>query len=468
VPVFTALLLGEETEAARRTFRALLTFITVAFGAISLGLFALTWTPFGKVLAPEHVEPRFIELYLRILRILLVAQFVFVIGGVFAGTFNALRRFLLFAVQPVLYNIGVILFGILGHNRGIEWQAWGALFGAGVGTFCVMIPAALRSGLSLAPLWEPKNEGVQRVLRSLGPIVLGLASGQIIALNLPRFFAKALDVGAVTSLDNANKLMQVPLDLLASSAAVALLPTLSRLWIEKSDGEMKRDFGLALKRNIRAMLFATAMLLALAPSLVALTLQNGKFSPKDAEATATVLRCYALCLPALGAQQLLARGFYASERGAKVLGIGAFAMALFFPLGWLGTKLSLPGGAGLALAAAISTSVLSVLLAVKLRVEWGTLGAKHLPQSVFRSLVMAVAAGVLSGLVAHLAGNLAAPWSTEQTPWLVKILARLVVFGLGAGTGLLIWKLLSPKPIQTVVERTNPQMNIDKSTDIPR
>lgn len=447
VPVFTGLLTGGQGEEARRTFRALLTLIVVVFGAVSLVLLGLTWTPLGTLLAPGKA-PENVHLYLRILRVLLVAQWLFVVGGVFAGTFNALRRFLLFAIQPVLYNVGIMLFGFLGGRLGwsIEAQAWGALAGAALGTFCVMVPFALSNGLSLTPLWDIKNEGVRRVASSFAPIVLGLASGQIIALNLPRAFGRLVGSGDTTSLDAANRLMQVPLDLLASSAAVALLPTLSRLWVEDKVPDMKREFGLALKRNLRAMLFSSAMLLALAPSLVALTLQNGKFSAHDARDTAYVLRCFALCLPALGAQQLLARGFYATNQGKQVIGVGALAMALFFPLGWLGTLLHLPGGAGLALAAAVSTLVLSGVLARKLWVQWGgTLGAKNLPQSVFRSLVVALAAGVLSGMVAHLAGHLAASFDSDQTPQLARLLARVIVFGLGAGTGLSIWKLLAPK-----------------------
>jgi len=454
VPVFTKLLTSGQEEEAKRTFRALLWLIIGGFGAISLGLLALTWTPLGRLLAPGHT-PEDVTLYLRILRILLVAQWLFVVGGAFAGTFNALRRFLLFAVQPVLYNVGIMVFGILGgkFHWGIEAQAWGALIGAGVGTLGVMVPFALQNGLSLAPLWDIQNEGVRRVGASFAPIVLGLASGQIIALNLPRAFGKLVGAGGTTSLDAANRLMQVPLDLLASSAAVALLPTLSRLWIEDAVPDMKREFGLALKRNIRAMLFSCAMLLALAPSLVALALEHGKFGARDASETALVLRCYALCLPALGAQQLLARGFYATNQGREVVGIGALSMLLFFPLGFLGTRLPLPAGAGLALAAGASCSVLSGVLARKLWVQWGeTFGANNLLPSVFRSLVIAGAAGVLSALVAYLAGGIEAPLAESNSSHLVKVVARAVVLSLGAGTGACVWKLLSPSP-HTSTER---------------
>ena len=444
VPVFTSLLQGGEEDEARDTFRALLTLITTGFGAISLILLALTWTPVGRLLAPGTKEVD-VQLYLHTLRVLLIAQWVFVVGGIFAGTFNALRRFLLFSIQPVLFNLGIVIFGIIFRKSGIEFQAWGALFGALVGTLGIMIPAALANGLSLRPLWAPQKEGVKRVLSSLGPVVLGLASGQIIALNLPRAFGKLVGVGATTSLDNANILMQVPLDLLASSAAVALLPTLSRLWIDNDITEMRREFGLALKRNIRWMLFAMAMLWALSNPLVRLVLQHGKFKTADAHDTAFVVRCYALCLPALGAQQLLARGFYATNRGREVVGVGAFALALFFPLGFAGSQLNLPGGGGLALAAALTTSILSAVLARKLHVQWGTLGAKNLLQSVVRSFVCALIAGIFAWTAAHYAGQLTAHLERDTTPQLLRLIARTLVFGAGVVAGGGIWKVISPK-----------------------
>ncbi|WP_157947500.1 lipid II flippase MurJ [Abditibacterium utsteinense] len=452
VPVFTRLLTNGDSAGAQRTFRALLTLMLVGFGGVSLVLLALTWTPFGTLLAPDKVAPEFVGLYLHILRILLLAQFLFVVGGVFAGTFNALRLFWFQALQPVFYNCGVIIFGIWGARRGlathsgIEWQAWGALVGAFCGTVLMFVPAALKNGLQLRPLWDLRDEGVRRVAASFGPIVLGLASGQIIALNLPRAFAKFLPVSAFASLDSANRLMQVPLDLLASSAAVALLPTLSRLWVEEKPAEMRAAFNAALAKNVRLMLFATAMLIALAPFLVHLLLERGQFSARDGAETSFVLQCYALCLPALGAQQLLARAFYASERGRDVVGIGAFSMALFLIFGALSLPLQLPGGAGLALAAALATSVLSGLLALKLRAQWGEIGGVQLKKAALFGFVTAIIAAICARIVAGVGAHFLAPFDLETTPQLLKLGARTLTFGGGAAFGTAAWVALSKMP----------------------
>ena len=435
VPVFTRYLSSGETERARRTFRALLTLMLVGFGGITLILFGLTWTPLGTFFAPEKVGPANVEKYLLILRILLAAQWLFVVGGVFSGTFNALRLFWFPALQPVFYNVGIIVGGVLGARAGIEYQAWGALGSAFVGTIVMLAPAARHHGLSLRPLWDLADEGVRRVMVSLLPIFLGLASGQIIALNLPRFFGKAFPVGDITSLDNANRLMQVPLDLLASSAAVALFPTISRMFIQDEPDELRQTFDAALAKNIGAMLFSAAMLIVLARPLITLLLQRGAFSATDTAATALVLQCYALCLPALGAQQLLARGFFATDKPREPVVIGFIAMILFLALGAVAIQFPLQGGASLALAAALSTSVLSLLL-------WRSL-ARHLDldgkmalRAIVRGLFVAVLSGGVAAVGVLLVQSLVGGWDAGTLRLIGRVL--VVVVGGGLGTGLWI------------------------------
>ncbi len=436
VPVFTRYLSAGESERARRTFRALLTLMLVGFGGVTLVLFGLTWTPLGTFFAPEKVGPQNVEKYLIILRILLAAQWLFVVGGVFSGTFNALRLFWFPALQPVFYNVGIIVGGIWGADKGIEYQAWGALGGAFVGTIVMLAPAARHHGLSLRPLWDLADEGVRRVMVSLLPIFLGLASGQIIALNLPRFFGKAFPVGDITSLDNANRLMQVPLDLLASSAAVALFPTISRMFIQDEPDELRQTFDQALARNIGAMLFAAAMTIVLAHPLIALLLERGAFSAADTAATALVLQCYALCLPALGAQQLLARGFFATDRAREPVVIGFIAMVLFLALGALAIQFPLQGGASLALAAAVSTSALSLLLWRSLRRHLALDGQMAL-RALGRGLFVAIVAGALAAGGVWITQMLVGGWETGA----LKLVGRALVVVVGGGLGTGLWVL---------------------------
>ena len=445
VPVFTRYLSRNQTERARLTFRALLTLMFVGFGGLSLTLFALTFTPLGALLYPHNIGPQYLELFLTSLRILLIAQWLFVVGGVFSGTFNALRLFWFPALQPVFYNVGTIVGGIAGAPHGggighIEYQAWGALGGSFVGTVIMLAPAARHHGLSLRPLWDLGDEGVRRVAASLLPIFLGLASGQIIALNLPRALASLMDKGALSSLDYANRLMQVPLDLLASSVAVALFPTLSRLFIEDNPDELRRTFDAALARILSAMLFAMAMTIVLAPALVNLVFQSGKFKSADAHDTALALQCYALCLPALGAQQLLARGFFATDRAREPVGIGLFSMITFLILGLGATQIRLGGGASLALAAAISTSVLSLLLWRSLRKHLN-LDGKAALRALARGALIALASGGVAALGVLLTQSLVGGWDAG----VLRLVGRVLVVVVGGGLGTGLWIVAGKK-----------------------
>lgn len=440
VPVFTEYLARGDEAAARRTFRAMWTLLGTAFGLISLLLLALTYTSWGAKLAPQKVGPEYIQLYLRLLRVLLAAQFFFVLGGLFSGTLNALRLFWYPALQPVMFNCGIIIFGILlpyKFGMGIESQAWGALVGAIVGSLLIQMPAVLRNGLSLRPLWDLNDPGVRRVLKALLPIVFGLASGQIIALNLPRFFASyALPPADLPAIGYTNRLMQVPLDLLASGPAIALFPTLSLLSAQGNRAEMRLQLASALRRTLLLTLLATALLAALRFPLIHLLLEHGKFTKADTKYTSPVLLCYSLCIVGLGAQQMLARGFYALQDTRTPVYIGLGAMALFYAFGKLFMTLGPGGASGLALAAACATSLLAIAMWLALRAKFGGWDDKATLTILAKGGLAALAAYCAASYIAHYGIKWIMDWGWDslRTPSTLKISARagvLIAGGLG-------------------------------------
>lgn len=364
VPVFTNYLAQGDEAGARKTFRAMLTLLGTGAAILTLGLFAFTYTAWGALLAPAKVRPEVIELYLHTLRILLFAQFIFIVGGLFTGVLNALRLFWYPALQPVIFNLGIIVFGIALpklFGMGIESQAWGALAGAVIGSVFIQIPALKRNGLSLRPLWDLQDAGVREVLRSLLPIVFGLSSGQLIALILPKFFAAKMGGGDITALDNANRLMQVPLAVLAAGPAIALYPTLTLLWAQGNKSEFRAQVSLAIRRTMVLMLWATAMLMALRLPLIRLLLEHGAFTLENSKFTAQVLLFYAGGLIGLGTQQFLARGFYALGDTRTPVVTGIASMILFGVLGFFFVS----GGAAasaLALAATVSLLILAFMM----------------------------------------------------------------------------------------------------------
>jgi putative peptidoglycan lipid II flippase len=123
VPVFTGYLTKGEDEKAMRTFRVLMTY---------LGLLLLSLIVAFEVLAPQLVallfpgmvgdEQKF-TLTVRLVRILLPAQFFFVLGSLFTGALWSLRYFAEPQVQSVLYNLFILFGGILGAQFCAHWLA---------------------------------------------------------------------------------------------------------------------------------------------------------------------------------------------------------------------------------------------------------------------------------------------------------------------------------------------------------
>jgi len=439
VPVLSSLVAKGDHAAAQRTFRSMLTLLMLSFGALTVVLFALTYTPWGTLLAPQKVTPEIAELYLHILRILLLAQFIFVMGGLFSGTLNALRLFWYSALQPVVYNIGIIAFGIIlprTFGWGIESQAWGALAGAIVGSLFIQVSGILRNGFSLRPLWDLQDPGVREVLRTLLPIVFGLSSGQLIALTLPKFFAVGFHGGDITALDNANRLMQVPLAVLASGPAIALLPTLSILHSEGKTGAIRLQLASALRRVILLMLLATALLMGLRYPIVHLLLEHGKFGPQDTAFTAKVLFCYSFGVLGLGIQQILARGFYAMRNTTPPVIIGVATMVLYCVLAFIVVNLWPLGAMGLAGAAAFSLTLLGIAMALTLRRSLGGWDEGRTRDIFIKGLIAAVGAFIVAQVTSSFLMNVLAVYDTDQTRVMIKLIMRLIMLCGGAIAGI--------------------------------
>jgi Uncharacterized membrane protein, putative virulence factor len=108
-------------------------------------------------------------LTVRLVRILLPSQFFFVLGSLFTGALWSLRYFAEPQVQSVLYNLFILLGGILGAQfcahwlgKGIEGMAIGALTGAAVGAGLVQARKLRQVGMDFRPCFDWRDEGQGR------------------------------------------------------------------------------------------------------------------------------------------------------------------------------------------------------------------------------------------------------------------------------------------------------------------
>jgi len=373
VPVFTGYLTKGEDEKAMRTFRVLMTY---------LGLLLLSLIVTFEVLAPQLVallfpgmvgdEQKF-TLTVRLVRILLPAQFFFVLGSLFTGALWSLRYFAEPQVQSVLYNLFILFGGILGAQfcahwlgKGIEGMAIGALTGAAVGAGLVQARKLWQVGMDFRPCFDWRDEGARQVLKLVIPVVFSLSVTQINAIILPRSFSSLLPHGAATAVEMANRIMQLPVALFGASVGIALFPTLSALATKEAIDDLRRQVASGL-RTVLFMTVPTAVLMAvLREPIVALFFEYGRWKSSDTQATALALLFYSLGVPAMSCQQVLARGFYALRDTWTPVWVGLLSFALAFTLNAALVHSPLQQG-GLALAFSISAWFNITLLAILLR-----------------------------------------------------------------------------------------------------
>lgn len=371
VPVFTGYLVKGNHERAVRTFRVLFTTLATALLlAITIcWLYApqLTWLMFPGF----RNEPDTLTLTVKLTRIILPAQFFFVLSGLFWGALHSLRYFFIPALQPIIYNIGIITGGVIGYYTGIgvEGLAWGALIGAIAGVTAFQVPLLIRVGLRFGLLFDWHDEGMRRVFKLVIPVILGLAISQIYNIILPRSFGSLLPSGHTTAIEFANRIMQFPVALFAMSMGIALFPTLSALAAQVELIELRQRLALALRITLMLVIPSAMLLAIMREPIIRILLEHGEFTSQDTQATARALLFYCPAIIGMACQQLVARGFYALMDTITPVGVGIGCLALAWVLSYLFIGPLQQGGLALAasIASVTNASILFALLAQRLQ-----------------------------------------------------------------------------------------------------
>jgi len=319
-------------------------------------------------------------------------------------------RYALPAMAPLVLNGALIaaLVGLEVFGRDLDgvvamrWICLTILIAGGC-QWLLQLPGVRASGYPLAPVLHAGDGSVRRTMKGFAPALLGLAAVQL-NFALDQLLVRLLvDDSANTYTYLANRLLQLPLALVAMAAATGTLPLFARLAAERR----RREFDGVLERTCETTLLLTvaaaAGLYALARPVVQVLFEHGNFTAEDTAMLTSTLRGYLWCLPAASMASILtrARQSHGDLRGPALAAVAGIPINLVLDL------LLLPRfgvvGAGYATAAALSVQAL--LLGVGLRgLEIGApLRLVRLP----RILAPGLAAGAVGGLAGHLLGDAA-------------------------------------------------------------
>ncbi len=386
IPVFAEYLETRPEREAWRLAENVLSVVgaTMAFGCVILALLAPVVVP----LTVPGFSPEQTDLTIRLSRIMFLSPFFLGMSAVMGGILQATRRFIAFALAPVIYNLGII-FGalVLVPRIGMDGLAWGVVVGALL-HFSIQASVALRLGLRRIPLPSLKEDGVLRILRLMAPRTAGLAVSQL-NLVILLMFASTLPAGSVAVFNLANNLQSFPVNIIGISFAVAAFPLLSQYASRKEADVFSGVLVGTVKRILFLILPATALLFLLRAQAVRLVLGAGEFDWNDTIRTATVLGVFLSALVAQALVPLFARAFYAVQNTWTPLWIGLACEACNI-VGAYFLRTSF-GISGLAMSFAAATYLNLVLLIWQFRKRYRTYVADQWLKSGATSLIASAA-----------------------------------------------------------------------------
>lgn len=275
------------------------------------------------VLAPGFsIEHR--DQIVAIARVLFAAQGFFVVSYVLTAVLESSRRFLVPALAPLLYNIGIILgTALLAPRMGLMAPALGVVIGAS-SHFLIQLPLAIKLGFRFIPRIRITDE-VKKIGKLALPRVIEVSFLQV-ARTAELFLASLISTASYTYFTFGNTLQLLPVGLFGTSIAKAALPTLARQ--ADTPAAFRRTlFGALYQVSFLVFPIATVLIVLRIP-IVRLVFGTDIFSWEATVQTSMVVSAFALGVFFQAASSLLARGFYAlhDTRTPVAISLGAIAL----------------------------------------------------------------------------------------------------------------------------------------------
>jgi len=399
VPAFTAALTLDGPAKARLLAERMATLMTLWLSL--LVVMGMVFMPqLMSVLTPGLLdEPFRFELVVELSRITFPYLLFICLTALVSGVLNAADKFALAAGAPLLFNLCAIvsLFALTPFvATPAHALAWGTM-ASGVMQLAVVVWAAHKAGLGFRLISFPKlTEDTRQVIRRMVPGVLGASVTQL-NLAVDMFIASWLPAGAISYLNYADRLAQLPLGVVGAAMSTALLPVLSRQLRGGKALSAHRSINRGIELSLALTLPAAVALIVTAQPMLTVLFQRGEFTADKVAATAPALAAYALGLPAYVLIKSLAPGFFArGDTGTPVkIGIATVAFNLCLNL-VLTPHLQ---HVGIALATALSSWANAGLLALILSRRGHWVADRALRRNAWRLLAAALAMGaVLWGL----------------------------------------------------------------------
>ncbi|WP_312837553.1 murein biosynthesis integral membrane protein MurJ [Atlantibacter hermannii] len=346
------------------------------------------------------------------------------LAGAILNTWN---RFSVPAFAPTLLNISMIgfaLFAVPYFHPPVLALAWAVTVG-GVLQLLYQLPHLKKIGMLVLPRINFRDAGAMRVMKQMGPAIVGVSVSQI-SLIINTIFASFLVSGSVSWMYYADRLMEFPSGVLGVALGTILLPSLSRSFASGNHQEYNRLMDWGLRLCFLLALPSAVALGILAEPLIAALFQYGKFNAFDAVMTQRALVAYSVGLTGLIVVKVLAPGFYSRQdiKTPVKIAIVTLIMTQVMNLAFIGPLKHAGLSLSIGLAACLNASLLYWQLRKQKIFQPEPGWARFLIRLVIAVLVMA---GALIGMMMVMPA-----WDIGSMPYRILRLLAVVCVGVVA------------------------------------
>ncbi|MEM7331543.1 MAG: murein biosynthesis integral membrane protein MurJ [Chloroflexota bacterium] len=402
IPTFSAYFVNEDEAGGWALFSGVLNLLMVTLIVVT-GLTAVFAPQFVTLFFQQKIaeQPEILPETVRLMRIMLISTIIFGFGGLITGVLHAHQHFLFPAIAPILYNLFIIIFGFL-----IDPPQLGLAIGAVVGSLAyllVQLPTLIQKGVQYSFLLSLTDPGIRKVLRLMGPRVLGLSFSRLntfVITALTGRFA-ILENGSFAALMVAFRVMLLPQGIIGQALGTAAFPTLSALAAKQNYEEMRKILNDSLRIIYFLGLPISIMFMLLSRPIMQILFERGEFTAVSTQFSAWGLSFFAIGLFAITALEVINRTFYAlSDTWTPVIAgaiqiVGMVILSTWFSLSLFPALNLLPLG-GIALGLSLSNLLEVILLWFLLRRKMGGLNGRYFLQGVWQ---MSIAGAGMAGII---------------------------------------------------------------------
>jgi putative peptidoglycan lipid II flippase len=257
-------------------------------------------------------------------RILLLSPFFLGLSNLFGAVTQAHRRFFIYAISPVLYNVGIILGVMVFYPMfGLNGLVYGVVLGA-LTHFLAQVPTVFKEGYLPELKFDFFMKDISRVVKLSLPRTVALGTNQLSIMALVAL-ASYMMIGSISIFNFAFNLQSVPMALIGISYSVAAFPTMSKMFSSGKREEFVSYMSEALRHIIFWSMPIAALFIVLRAQIVRTILGSGNFNWTHTKLTAALLAMFALTVVLQSVIQLFDRAYYAIGQTKRPVLIKVFS-----------------------------------------------------------------------------------------------------------------------------------------------